>query len=83
LPAYTAVATQKNPAGALPAQGATTGGRGAEKAMTLYHSGSPNVALAATQVAPVTGGGTPHVNMQPSLAMNWCIAMAGVFPTRS
>jgi microcystin-dependent protein len=82
LPAYTADASTKSPAGALPAKGQTTGGRGAEKAMTMYNTGSPSVALTAQQVAPVTGGGVPHTNIQPSLALNWCIAMTGVFTAR-
>jgi len=29
------------------------------------------------------GSGQPHANIQPYLAINWCIAMSGVFPTRS
>jgi microcystin-dependent protein len=51
--------------------------------MNLYHAGAPNVTLAPAQVVPVTGGGQGHANIQPSLAMNWCIAMTGVFPVRS
>jgi len=31
----------------------------------------------------VTGGGQPHNNLQPYLAMNFCIALQGVFPPRS
>jgi len=30
-----------------------------------------------------TGGSQPHNNVQPMLAMNWCIALQGVFPTRN
>jgi microcystin-dependent protein len=30
-----------------------------------------------------TGSGQPHANIQPYLAINWCICMSGVFPTRS
>ncbi|HIE4563042.1 TPA: phage tail protein [Stenotrophomonas maltophilia] len=30
----------------------------------------------------VAGGGSPHENRQPYLAMNFCIALAGVFPPR-
>ena len=30
-----------------------------------------------------TGGNQPHSNLQPSLVMNFCIAMFGVFPSRS
>ena len=28
------------------------------------------------------GGGLPHENMQPSLVLNYCIATAGLFPSR-
>ncbi|MFG1396798.1 phage tail protein [Roseixanthobacter pseudopolyaromaticivorans] len=41
----------------------------------------------ATQLTPVkadtiraAGGGGPHVNIQPSLALNLCIATAGLYP---
>ncbi|HTU92763.1 MAG TPA: tail fiber protein [Gemmataceae bacterium] len=30
-----------------------------------------------------TGGSTPHDNMQPYLALNFCISLYGVFPSRS
>ena len=30
-----------------------------------------------------TGGGQPHNNMQPFLAINFCIALVGIFPSRS
>jgi microcystin-dependent protein len=30
-----------------------------------------------------TGGGGPHPNMQPFLAINMCIALSGVYPSRS
>jgi len=29
------------------------------------------------------GGSQPHENRTPYLAMNWCIALSGVFPTRN
>src|SRR4051794_4410443 len=29
-----------------------------------------------------TGGSQPHENRQPSLVLNWCIALQGVFPSR-
>ncbi|HEX7151339.1 MAG TPA: tail fiber protein [Thermoanaerobaculia bacterium] len=41
---------------------------------------------AITQMAPQAlapaGGSLPHNNMQPYLALNFCIAMQGVFPPR-
>jgi len=30
-----------------------------------------------------TGGSQPHDNIQPYLAVNFCIALAGIFPSRS
>lgn len=29
------------------------------------------------------GGGLPHDNMQPSLVLNFCIALQGIFPSRN
>ena len=40
------------------------------------------VNLAFESLAPA-GGSLPHNNMQPSLVVNFCIAMQGVFPPRS
>ncbi|UAJ79182.1 phage tail protein [Leifsonia sp. ZF2019] len=39
------------------------------------------IPLAPTAFA-VTGGGQPHNNMQPSLGMNYIIALQGIFPPR-
>jgi microcystin-dependent protein len=30
-----------------------------------------------------TGGSQPHPNIQPYLAINWCIALYGIFPSRN
>ena len=29
------------------------------------------------------GGGQAHLNLQPFLALNWCIALQGIFPSRN
>jgi microcystin-dependent protein len=42
----------------------------------------PNVSLASTSVANV-GGGQAHENMQPYIAVNFCIALQGLFPSRN
>lgn len=48
-----------------------------------YHDpDGQNTPLASTAIGP-TGGGQPHTNMQPYLVLNVCIALVGVFPTRS
>ncbi len=44
-------------------------------------SGAPQVAMAFQAVAPA-GGDQPHNNMMPYLTLNFCIALAGVFPPR-
>jgi microcystin-dependent protein len=35
------------------------------------------------QAISPTGGGLPHNNMQPYLTLNFCIALQGVYPSRS
>jgi len=42
--------------------------------------GTANLAPGAVQNG---GGGQPHNNLQPYLTLNFCIALQGVFPTRS
>jgi len=42
-----------------------------------------NIAFSGTANAPPAGGGQGHENRQPYLAMNYCIALAGVFPPRT
>lgn len=43
---------------------------------------TPPVTLAPTAIG-VTGGSQPHDNMQPVLALNFVIALNGVFPARN
>jgi len=43
---------------------------------------SPAATLAAGSLSP-SGGSAPHSNMQPSLVVNYCIALTGIFPTRN
>lgn len=41
---------------------------------------SPNTSFAPITIG-VTGGGQPHENRQPYLALNYCIALQGAFPS--
>lgn len=51
------------------------------KPVNLYqNSQSKLVALSQTTVSN-TGGNQPHVNMQPFLTVNFCIALRGIFPS--
>lgn len=43
---------------------------------------APDTALIPSSIS-VTGGGLPHENRQPSRAMNYCITLFGIFPSRN
>jgi len=43
---------------------------------------SANLTQLAFQALALAGGGLPHNNLMPYLALNFCIAMQGVFPPR-
>lgn len=47
-----------------------------------YKSGTPNTQLNAAMLMSV-GGTQPHNNMQPTLVVNFCIALSGLFPSRN
>ena len=49
--------------------------------LKAFSTGTPNTQLPAAAIG-ASGGGQPHDNRQPSLAMNFCISMAGEFPMR-
>lgn len=51
-------------------------------ASTLYSSGNANSAMNASVVGN-TGGSQAHLNMQPFLALNFCIALQGIFPSQN
>lgn len=51
-------------------------------AVSAYGPPTATVPLNTASVS-ATGGGQPHSNLQPSLVMNFCIALVGVFPSRS
>jgi microcystin-dependent protein len=62
----------------------TTGRAAGGGALTvnLYTSDTaPTQSMASATVGPT--GGQPHANMMPYLALNFCIAMSGIFPSRN
>lgn len=71
LVASTRPATESNPAANVLAQGSHA---------DLYTDAGTPAPLAATTVGAV-GGNQPHDNMQPTLAVNFIIATAGIFPS--
>jgi microcystin-dependent protein len=70
--ANTSAATSDEPQGNLPAR----------SGFDAYRSPSSLGTFASETVAN-TGGGTSHENMQPWLAVNFCIALQGLFPSRN
>ncbi len=49
----------------------------------MYSSGSSNMVPMYAQMVTSVGGSQPHENRQPYLALNFCIALQGIFPTRN
>lgn len=49
--------------------------------ISLYNTAAPNAALDLRSVSTV--GGQPHENRMPYLALNFCIALQGIFPSRN
>lgn len=67
------LATQPSPQGnLLAAKGRTK----------LYVEPGSEVVMGSTAIGP-TGGGGSHTNMQPSLVLNYIIALQGIFPSRN
>lgn len=64
----------QNPIGNLPST--DTSGAG----ITSY-STTTNTAMSVQMIQP-TGNSQPHNNLQPTLTLNYCIALQGVFPPR-
>lgn len=55
-----------------------------DKSNPFYAAGnSPSVALNPGTVSTYAGGNQAHTNIQPYLAINWCIASQGIFPARN
>lgn len=48
----------------------------------LYNAGTADVKMNATSIQ-AAGGGQPHENRQPFTVLNFCIAMQGIFPSRT
>lgn len=59
-------------------------GNSLARAVGHYQSDTTNNLVAmATESLPPAGGGQPHENRQPHLALGFCIALVGVYPSRS
>jgi microcystin-dependent protein len=68
-----------------PLQGDWIGNRaGAQPADNLFAAaGVAGQAFNPQTISTVGGPPLPHTNQQPYLAMNFCIALSGIFPSRN
>jgi microcystin-dependent protein len=73
LLATTGAAQQGQPDGNVP--GRTTESDG-------YSTSAPTANLTSNSIGP-TGGGQPHINLQPYLCVNFIISMYGIFPQQT
>jgi len=62
----------------IPGSGSST--QTGDPAVSIYGNGAMNVALAPLAA---NGSNQPHENRMPSLVMNYCIALTGIFPARN
>ena len=78
LPAHTHIASASNKLGSLSAPAANTW------AVSTIHQYSTTVAQAismASSAVSTVGDGVPHPNVMPSIALNYIIAMVGLYPS--
>lgn len=52
-------------------------------ANNLYAPPDDGLTTVAPQTIASVGGGQAHENRQPTLALSWCIALAGIFPSQN
>ena len=50
--------------------------------MKLYGTGTPNMAMDPNAITAV-GGGQPHDNMPPFVALSYIVSLFGVFPSQN
>ena len=74
-----AVAANNNQGGGARPQGRVPG---RFSTGTGYATASNGAQMSPETITP-TGGSQPHTNVQPYLALNYCIALEGIFPSRN
>ena len=79
--ASSAAGTQSNPGNAFPAIANLIPERGEDPIGVKAYSSTANSTMASTMVGNA-GGGQPFNNMPPYLAVNYIIALQGIYPSR-
>jgi microcystin-dependent protein len=78
--AYSPQATSDTGTSASPAGGAVWAG--ASGLINIYSRVTPNTTMSPQTITP-SGGSQPHENRQPLLALNFIIALQGIYPSRN
>jgi microcystin-dependent protein len=78
MPQHTHVATASSANGDTP----FASGKLLAAALNLY-AGASNLTTLNQGTITNVGGSQPHQNMQPFLALNFCIALQGIFPSQN
>ena len=83
--AHSVTAAQSEGTGESVAIPGTTSYLGQSAGHNLAYVTAPSTfdATFSSQAISQTGGSLPHDNMQPYLALNFCIALVGIFPSRN
>jgi microcystin-dependent protein len=81
LAATTAKGSINAPAGDLFGQ-ALEGNPASGHKGDIYNTASPDTPLTPNSIT-LAGNNQPHNNIQPFLALRYCIAISGIFPTRN
>jgi microcystin-dependent protein len=67
---------------ATPASG-PAGLLGSSASTSFYGSGGASMAMASGAISAAPGGGQPHENMAPTLAVSFIISLFGIFPSQN
>ncbi|MND69550.1 Phage Tail Collar Domain protein [compost metagenome] len=81
LPPHTHAFTATSAAATTDTPGQTTL-HAAQGADTAYMAASPNIGLGPASIAN-SGNGFSHNNIMPTLAVSYCIAASGIFPSQN
>lgn len=66
------------------AQGASLGSQSRTGGtMPVIYANGATTPVQMSSATTIAGGNQPHNNIQPYLAMNFCIALEGIFPSRN
>ena len=76
--------THTHQAASVNASASTNSPNGAYLAAStaVYHQPTNLISLHPSTITTV-GGSQPHINMQPFLTLNFCIALQGIFPSQN